>query len=334
MELLERYLQAVGRYLPARNREDTLAELRANLLDEIEAREEALGRSLNEAELASLLEAHGMPVVVAARYLPQHSLIGPAMFPFYLYVLKKTFPLVVLAYGVVLGFQHLIGGVPLSMLPDELLHFWSVALTFWAIVTLGFAAFEYIQTTTHARMPMPCWSVRDLPPLEQQHGEKFSVPGAVADLLVSILMIVWLLSVPNHPFLLIGPGVHLVHQMTFGLTPEWKVYYWQIMGLLIAMIPFKFAMFFPGAARWRPWLKIAVQSLGVLILVIIVQIRTFFVPGASIASHDLATLASVNAAVTLGFKVALAISAVKLLWDIVQTARGDGEPKTGMAAVL
>ncbi|RZU38896.1 hypothetical protein BDD14_0200 [Edaphobacter modestus] len=31
MDLLERYLQAVGEHLPARGRADTLAELRANL---------------------------------------------------------------------------------------------------------------------------------------------------------------------------------------------------------------------------------------------------------------------------------------------------------------
>src|SRR5215469_14102656 len=71
MELLERYLQAVGKHLPAQNRADTLAELRANLLAEIEEREESAGRPLTDAEAASVLEAHGMPVIVASRYLPQ-----------------------------------------------------------------------------------------------------------------------------------------------------------------------------------------------------------------------------------------------------------------------
>ena len=35
MDLLERYLQAVGEYLPARTKADTLAELRENLLAEM-----------------------------------------------------------------------------------------------------------------------------------------------------------------------------------------------------------------------------------------------------------------------------------------------------------
>ena len=38
MDLLERYLQAVGQYLPAATKDDTLAELRANLLEQMDAR--------------------------------------------------------------------------------------------------------------------------------------------------------------------------------------------------------------------------------------------------------------------------------------------------------
>ncbi len=74
--LLERYLQAVGQYLPTKGKDDTLAELRANLLAEMDGRVEELGRALNEDEVAAVLEKHGSPPVVAARYLPQQSLIG------------------------------------------------------------------------------------------------------------------------------------------------------------------------------------------------------------------------------------------------------------------
>jgi hypothetical protein len=49
MELLDRYLQAVGPYLPAETKDDTLAELRANLLAEMDARDEKLGRPLDAA---------------------------------------------------------------------------------------------------------------------------------------------------------------------------------------------------------------------------------------------------------------------------------------------
>src|ERR1700727_1880270 len=101
MELLERYLQAVGQYLPAKGKMDTLAELRENLLAQMEGREEELGRPLTQGEVADVLERHGHPVLVAARYLPQQHLIGPQWFPIYWFTLKKSFPFVALVYSAI-----------------------------------------------------------------------------------------------------------------------------------------------------------------------------------------------------------------------------------------
>jgi len=333
MELLERYLHAVGMHLPAKGREDTLAELRANLLDGIEAREEAAGRPLTEAEVAAMLEQYGMPVTVAARYMPQHSLIGPELFPFYVYVLKRSFPLVALAYAAVVGVRMVFGGVPMTMLPNEVLHFAGVALTYWAVITLGFAAFEYVQYARLAKIEVPRWSVRDLPKVEPE-TKGFSVVNAVADLIVSVLMISLLLAVPSHPYLLIGPGARIVHGTPFGLTPEWHVSYWQIVGLLIAMLPLKTAMLFSGLRRWRPVLQIVVRAIGMLILVVIVQVRTFFVAAGQLTAENMRSLEGMNAAMTLAFKVVLAITAVKFVWDLWQLLRGGAERKVGVVAVL
>ena len=77
MEMLNRYLQAVGQYLPAETKDDTLEELRANLLEQMDVLAEELERPLTEGEVAAILKAHGKPEVVAVRYLPQRSLIGP-----------------------------------------------------------------------------------------------------------------------------------------------------------------------------------------------------------------------------------------------------------------
>ena len=47
MELLDRYLQAVKKYLPARRQDDIIAELRANMESQIEDKESELGRPLH-----------------------------------------------------------------------------------------------------------------------------------------------------------------------------------------------------------------------------------------------------------------------------------------------
>jgi len=136
MDLLERSLQAVGQYLPVKGKDDTLAELRENLLAQLEAREEELGRPLTQTEVASVLEKHGRPMLVAARYLPQQSLIGPGLFPIYWFTLKKSFPFVVLAYAITqIVALVFVGGRSFDP-GSAIAHFPGVALTFWAVVTL------------------------------------------------------------------------------------------------------------------------------------------------------------------------------------------------------
>src|SRR5258708_16532182 len=147
-------------------------------------------------------------------------------------------------------------------------------------------------------MTLPKWSVRDLPPLEPGQ-KKHSLASAVADLIVSGLIVVWLLAVPNHPYLIIGPGAKMVRGMPFGLTPEWHVFYWQIVGLLILMLPLKAAMVLPSLRRVRGSLQLAINALGILILVVMVQIRTFFVAGTEISAENLRSLAGVNTSIPL-----------------------------------
>ena len=88
MELLDRYLQAVKKYLPNRRQDDIIAELRANMESQIEDPKVELGRPLTQGEFEDLLRKMGPPVMVASRYQPQQYLIGPTLFPLYLYVLR------------------------------------------------------------------------------------------------------------------------------------------------------------------------------------------------------------------------------------------------------
>jgi hypothetical protein len=333
MELLERYLQAVGEHLPAKGRQDTLAELRANLLAEMDEREEMAGRPLTEQEVAAVLEAHGMPVIVAARFRPQHALIGPSMFPIYWYTLKKSFPLVVLAYTAVQVVRFVIAGEPTSKVPDAIWSFWGVALTFWAIMTLGFALFDYLQQNYGTKVQPPKWSVRDLPPLDKSQ-KRPKLGHGVADLIVSVLVVVWLLAVPSHPYLLFGPGAKFIHQSPFALTPEWHVVYWQIIALLIAIWPLKVMMMLPSMARWRRALDIGIHVLGICVLLVLVQVRTYLVPSTSATLENLKGLAGINVGINLGFKVVLAISVIKLVWDLWRIASGAPQRQAGCATVL
>ncbi|HXC96900.1 MAG TPA: hypothetical protein VNU92_14455 [Edaphobacter sp.] len=331
MNLLERYLQAVGQYLPIKSKGDTLAELRANLLAEIEGREEELGRSLNEGEVAALLAKHGAPAVVAARYLPQQYLIGPGLFALYWFTLVKSLPLVLLAYCAAQGVSFLFGSQTPSF-EAAIGHLPGVLFTFWSVMTLGFAVFEFAQARyftgvrwTHRFDP------KDLPELNRVKGPSFA--NRVADFVVNGLMLLWVLAVPTHPYLILGPG-GTVHGMPFGLSPEWRIFYWQIVGLLSVMLALKFCIVFARSMNWIKGLGLVTQTVSLLILVVIVQARTYFVyvPGHGLPNAE--TLASLNYTVSLGFKVALAIASIKLAVDLWQMFVGPRSTQGGVVRVF
>jgi len=332
MDLLERYLQAVGNYLPGKGKQDTLAELRANLIAEMEGREEELGRPLNEAEVSAVLERHGRPVIVASRYLPQHYLIGPGLFPIYWYTLLKSFPLVVLAYTVAEGSFLLFGGGGAAQFGSAIAKFPYVVFTFWGWMTLGFAAFEFAQGRYIDQIKWDKgWDPRALP--ERAAGKEPSLANRVADLVMNALGLMWLLAVPNHPYLVLGPGAPL-KKLSLTLTPDWHVFYWQIVGLLAVMLVLKAVALF-ASARLRAGLKLTCQAIGILILVVMVQARTYFAPLREGSNQlSLTNLASINYSLNLAFKIALAVTVVKFLWDLWQTLAGSRMKAAGFVRVF
>lgn len=108
MDLIERYLQAVGRHLPIKNRSDILAELRSNLKDMLEAR---IQGEATEDDVARLLKEFGPPEKVAASYYPEGQyLVGPALFPSYRASVALTLLVVVIVHLVLIGVLVIFAG--------------------------------------------------------------------------------------------------------------------------------------------------------------------------------------------------------------------------------
>ncbi len=88
MELIERYVTAIGKHLPVRNRADILSEIRSTLQDMIDDRSQKTGRPVDEALAGEVLKEYGAPEKVAATYLPERYLIGPRLYPIFILVVK------------------------------------------------------------------------------------------------------------------------------------------------------------------------------------------------------------------------------------------------------
>ncbi len=111
MDLIDQYLQAVGRLLPKAQRDDIVAELRDTILTRIEAREAELGRALTEAETEGVLREIGHPLLVAARYRegPQH-VVGPALYPYWAFAVRVAIALQVVVTLIVFIVRTFSGG--------------------------------------------------------------------------------------------------------------------------------------------------------------------------------------------------------------------------------
>ena len=86
MELLERYLLQIEKYLPLKDRKDTLEELKNLLLEDIEERK--INGQPEEDAMYEVIKAFGNPKTVALKYRNDNAIISREMEPL-LYLLLK-----------------------------------------------------------------------------------------------------------------------------------------------------------------------------------------------------------------------------------------------------
>ena len=245
MELLDRYLEAVRKHLPWERQDDIIAELRANLEAQLEDKESGLGRPLTPGEAEDWLRQIGPPMQVAARYQPQQYLIGPAVFPTYWFVLRTVFLWAAVIYAIVSVVLILTGPAPdATAVVEAALRLPVVLMTAAAWVTLIFAAVEFAATHYPGKCPAfpgssADWTPSTLPALEKgaAAGKKpRSWAHAVAEVVFGYLFLIWLLLVPHHPYLLLGPGALYLQFSPFQLAPVWVEFYWWVVAVNVLQV--------------------------------------------------------------------------------------------------
>lgn len=162
MELLDRYLNAVRFWLPNAQQDDIIAELGDDIRSQIDDRESTLGRPLTDDDLAALLKERGHPMLMAARYLPQRSLIGPVLYPAYLVVLR-----IVVLWILVPVFILIVGPVTVLTAANPTLAsigtLWNLAMA--AVFTLGVITLVFAILERRPVRELEKWDPRKLPRL-------------------------------------------------------------------------------------------------------------------------------------------------------------------------
>jgi len=334
MELLDRYLQSVRKHLPFERQDDIIAELRANLEAQLEEKEEALGRPLTQPEAEAWIKQLGSPIHMAAHYQPQQYLIGPALFPIYRHVLKLVLAWAAVIYAIATVAQFVAGAQPDgAALLEALLHLPLVILYATAWCTLVFAAIEFAVTRGFIKLPQveplaTLWAPGSLPPLAQQTSGKKprSFAQAVAEVVVAFFLLDWLLLIPHHPWLLMGPGVAFLTASPFQLAPVWWQFYWAIIALNIVQLGWNLENLLRGT--WRqphPVKRIVFKFMGLIPLAFVLGARDHVLV---VLKHPMldqahygAALDTINFYVYRSFLVIAAITSIQLIWDFAQLTR-------------
>ncbi len=169
-ELIERYVQEVGRHLPSSNREDIKLELKSLLFDTIEEQTAETGLEPTTKMVAEYLREFGSPEEIAAKYHPERVLIGAKLFP--LYKLVLTIVLTVMAAFHLLGFiSPFIQNESINIvqtLLNLLSSYTQTAFVVIGIVTLIMGAIERLQGDAFQFDPNegPDFDPYQLPPVE------------------------------------------------------------------------------------------------------------------------------------------------------------------------
>jgi hypothetical protein len=316
MQMLERYLQAIEFWLPKEERRDILAEISEDLNSQIEDKQAALGRKLTESELETVLRQRGRPVLVANRYRKQQSLIGPLLFPAYVFVLKMAGLFYVLPQAIVFVVVHRVQHPGLHWIATVTAAWatiWTLAFVAAGTVTLIFVLLELAETRTHF---LENWNPRQLPPV----CDPFKIPlsTSIPELAANLVFLVWWIAAASSPQLFNGSGFKLT------LAPSWMFYFWGYVA--IAVVNVALAAVNLRHRHWtalRAWCRLGSDVAGGALFCWLMHaniIATLY-----IAKLDPARTLAVKDAIHLWmqrcFPIAVAISMIAVVVDLVRIVR-------------
>jgi len=199
-EILDRYMLAVRRALPGKQREDISREIRSHILDMLEERY-SQENDITKSQVSSVLGEMGAPRKVAVQFGPQRVLISARLFPSYILVLKIVAAAVSGALAISYVITTVIGGVLFTgKLVLELLgSIWSGVLSAGAFVTLVFAIIEH-----HTRdkdieelKDLEKFNINDLPELAEEEKDP-SVAVIIFEIVMGVIGMAFLSFIYNN----------------------------------------------------------------------------------------------------------------------------------------
>lgn len=259
MELIDRYVYEVGRYLPHKNRADIQTELRSLLSDTLEARVKG---EASEEDIVALLKEFGPPAKVAASYRPESQyLIGPELFPIFRTVVGIALLVMVVVHIVLFVVLLLTNPDPLKAL-DVLSGFMGSAVSVLGTIVVVFYVLQYFDV--HLAKPSQEWNPRELPAVDVKNG--INRGGTIFDIALLLVFLVAVLAFPTHIGVVVTPGTPILTDPV--ITSNIPL----IVVALIAGLVVDIVLLWRG--RWQPGTrlaKIAVNLFSLFVIAVLIS---------------------------------------------------------------
>lgn len=324
MNLLDKYITAVGDNLPRKGRADIEAEIRSTLQDMLDDRSRETGQPIDEALISAVLKEYGAPAKVAATYQEPRYLVGPRLYPTFELVLK-----IVLAVMVGVALLNLaIGMVNTPAGPEFGVALWQFlgqvlsggVLAFGNLV-LVFAVLERVLKEDDYEKQVRDWSPADL--------AKTPDPQAVKrlELILEIVFTVIGLVIVNLYANQLGIGFVTDGQWRWVpfLSPAFFRYLPWINGLSVLQIALKLMVLRQNV--WQTWAQVfglGLRAAGVVLAAVmltgpsLVGISEATVVDTPLAGHAGELMSAVTLGVSIGLVVAVIAGSVAVVRTIYQ----------------
>lgn len=332
MDLLDRYLAAVAALLPKDQREDIVAELRDTLLNQMEEKEAQAGRPLTAQEREAVLKAFGHPIAVAGRFGPTRALIGPELYPFYMFGVKALLvvaAIVSLIPAVITALT--VPGQSAGAFAQFLSGFLSSGFTMIGAATVIGVGIErgWIPLTG-----LTDWKVADLPRLDGlgSAGNGFKPKGAIQkrfeallEVILTTLFILWWTDLVTAPWTSRMAGGDMVLQP----ATIWQTLYWPLLAMAgVQLVSALVALLRPGWVRARAALEIVCSLAGLALAAVLWRAgRLVVVAPLDGAQPNADAIAGLQTSLDLSFHltatVMMAVFVVKIAIDLWRLFRGD-----------
>jgi uncharacterized membrane protein len=305
MKMINNYLNSFETYLPEESSKEIREEFESSLLEQIEDKEQHLGRALNEQEQEELLLKIGHPVRVASAYLPNQELISRDYFPAYKRALEISLSVfAVLTLLSVLPFKLGTAGI-LTLMISLFASVISVSMNVFLVVT---GIFYLMQRYDFDLNTLYAWSPKKLSSnVSKISLSRFEVFFEMA--FEGLFLVIW-----NRLFLSESIWINNGFIENFSMSENWSIVYLPVN--IVVGASFLLNIFKLTNAHWNRWMlncNLVINAASLILLTYIAQFDQYFI--ASTNQLDGFDWARFNYYAELNVRIVIGIIMAIIIWD-------------------